>query len=78
MENSWIETYFKDFPACCSINGKMEDKPVCSMYNLSFKNYPITQFQQKKPKPYQMTSMFEFSHSEPVKFFVNESFFLDQ
>ena len=73
MENGWVETYFKDFPACYSISAKMEDKPVHSMHNLSFNNYPNTQF-RKIPKPYQMTSMFEFSHSKPVKVFVNELF----
>ena len=73
MENGWVETYFKDFPACYSISAKMEDKPVHSMHNLSLNNYPNTQF-KKIPKPYQMTSMFEFSHSKPVKVFVNELF----
>ena len=74
MENGWVETYFKDFPPCYSISAKMEDKPVHSMFNLSFNNYPITQFQQI-PKHYQMTSMFEFCHGEPVKVFVKASFF---
>ena len=73
LENCWVETYVKDFPAYYSIGAKMEDKPVHSMHNLSFNNYPNTQF-KKIPKPYQMTSMFEFSHSEPVKVFVNELF----
>lgn len=46
MEKGWVETYFKDFPACYSISAKMEDKPVHSMHNLSFNNYPNTQFKK--------------------------------
>ena len=44
LENGWVETYVKDFPPYYSIGAKMEDKPVHSMHNFSFNNYPNTQF----------------------------------